>query len=89
MPEDIPWNKLNGAAERHLRPGLPARVLAAAAQHRAAAVELYDALRGMAVGGLAIAVLTFAGIETHARLVAPVRLAQWDQVADWVGYFDR
>ncbi len=86
MHDEIPWSELRHAGESLLRPGLARRVLAEAAQRREAAQET---LRMMVVAGAALSLLILGGIEVDARVEAPVRLAQWNQVADWVGNFDR
>ncbi len=88
MSENMPWNELQelcleGGAM--IRPGLPQRVLQAVA-HRRAAIQ--DNLRIMVVATFALSLLILGGIEYDARAVAPTRLAQWDQVADWVHNFD-
>jgi len=88
MSENMQWNELQelcleGGAL--IRPGLSQRVLAAVARRRAA---LQENLRVMVVATFALSLLILGGIEYDARTVAPVRLAQWDQVADWVHNFD-
>jgi len=88
MSENVPWNEfqqLGLEGSGLLRPGLPQRVLAAVARRRAV---IQDNLRIMVVGTFALSLLILGGIEYDARAVAPTRLAQWDQVADWVGNFD-
>jgi len=88
MSENMPWNELEQLClegQALVRPGLPQRVLAAVARRRAA---IQDNLRVMVVATFALSLLILGGIEYDARAVAPSRLAQWDQVADWMGNFD-
>ena len=89
MSENMQWNELQelcleGGAM--IRPGLPQRVLAAVARRRAA---LQENLRVMVVATFALSLLILGGIEYDARTVAPIRLAQGDQGADWVHNFDQ
>jgi hypothetical protein len=85
MSVNEPWNELNRAGALGLRPGLARRVLAEAARRHA---QLRDNLRVMVVAGGALSLLILGAIELDARTVAPARLAEWGEVADWVQNFD-
>ena len=79
-----PWNKMELQGALHLRPGLAQRVLAEARRQRIAA---QDNLRVMVMASFVTSLLLLAYIEIDARTVAPQRLAEWNQVADWMHEF--
>jgi hypothetical protein len=81
-----PWNELNLAAAGRIRPSLAARVVAEALRRREA---LRENARGLVLAGAALACLVLVGIEVNARAVASARLAQWNEVADWVQSIER
>ncbi len=84
MSETTPWNKLEQQGSLHLRPALAQRVLAEVRRTRVAAREN---LRVMVVAGFVTSLLLLAYIEIDARTVAPQRLAEWNQMADWMHDF--